>query len=650
MGRINPAGKPATAENPSVDGLGGVVPSQIGHYRLLRMLGRGGMGVVYEAIHLHLKRQVAIKLLLDSQLLSQDRLQRFDREIEAIGRLRHPHVVVAHDAGTDASGHRYLVMEYIDGRDLQVVAHAVGKLPLAAACDCIRQAALGLAYAHECGCIHRDIKPSNLLLDRQGVVRISDLGLARLQESPSGNTLTGTGQVLGTVDYMSPEQAQADRSIDSSSDIYSLGCTFYRLLSGRVPYDGPQYDSLARKLLAHVREPLPQLGEIRGDVPPEVLGLLGEMTAKDRATRPTAAQVAARLAPYVEEAKLVDLLHDLPSEITAVGDANTPFANSTGRIAAISTKDSVRLPSRKPLWASLGLGLLSLIAVLVLWRPWESSGPPPQDSSQGSQQNSQPGLLPAVPLAESKFPTSPPPEAPREPFFEDMLSTDIQPAVAYPLLNKAPQKLFWPVNPLAQVNHSPDLKQVTASCTGAGFLLLGSAPRVGFTLQMDIFQNRWASHVGVFFGLQPMAEPGPKGERQWQVQGLFLNDRTGLRDADKIPLSFTRAKWIIRLYEDGTSGFLNHDLVGAYLPPAGIKPKQLELTISKYGLSEVRWGGDAEPFADVCGPEVNQQFAPADYCGGFGIYIRRTEGTFRNARITFDYEPFVPPSLDQQRR
>jgi eukaryotic-like serine/threonine-protein kinase len=633
MGKTRPISNVPPGNRALIQDLPASAPSQIAHYQLHRVLGRGGMGVVYEAVHLHLKRRVAIKLLLDSDFLDAGRRQRFDREIEAIGRLRHPHVVAAHDAGTDSSGHRYLVMEFVDGRDLQAVATHSGAMSLADACECIRQAALGLGYAHRSACVHRDVKPSNLLLDREGTVRVSDLGLARLQSSAAGDSLTGTGQVLGTADYMSPEQAQGDREIGAASDIYSLGCTFFRLLAGRVPYHGSAYDTLARKLLAHVEESLPRIGDFCHDIPPEIAELLDEMTAKDAAVRPTADEVAARLAKFSVGANLAKLLAGLPAvEAAKVVDFSTAPARSTGRLASLPTR---RLKERRPRGFMLA-SILSVVAVsaIGIWgitRPW-GSRPIEPDSLPG---NSPPNL--------NALPTSPPASVPVERFYEDLKSTEIQPHIGYPLLNKQPEKIFWSTSPLAQVQHLPELKQVTATCPDAGFLLLGSAPRVGYTLQIDIFQNRWSNNVGIFFGLQPMAEMGPNGERQWRVQGLYLNDRTGLRDADKIPLSFTRVKWIIRVKDDGTTVFQNHDLVGAYLPTAGIRPKQLEVTVNKHGLTDVRWGGDAEPFANVCGADVNGEFVPADYCGGFGIYIRRSEGTFRNARISFEPEPYIPP-------
>jgi serine/threonine protein kinase len=176
-------------------------------YRLLGKLGAGGMGTVYKALHTRLNRVVALKVLQDNRMMHGPSVSRFSREIEAVGRLDHPNIVRAFDAGEDNDVH-YLVMELVDGVDLRRLLKQCGPLSVADACEIVRQAALGLQHAHDHSLVHRDVKPSNLLVANDGQVRVLDLGLALLQEdSRKHDELTNTGQVMGTVDYMAPEQA-----------------------------------------------------------------------------------------------------------------------------------------------------------------------------------------------------------------------------------------------------------------------------------------------------------------------------------------------------------------------------------------------------------------------------------------------------------
>lgn len=201
-------------------------PATLGQYELLERIGRGGMGSVWKAMHVRLKRLAAVKLLPTERMQNDQAVARFQREMEAVGRLDHPNLVRAHDAG-ESDGQHYLVMEYLDGRHLGQVVRALGPLPLADACEIVRQAAIGLQYAHEHGLVHRDVKPSNLMLTAEGQVKVLDLGLARLtgDQTPCDDA-TGTGQVMGTGDYIAPEQGQDTRRADRRSDVYSLGCTF----------------------------------------------------------------------------------------------------------------------------------------------------------------------------------------------------------------------------------------------------------------------------------------------------------------------------------------------------------------------------------------------------------------------------------------
>jgi serine/threonine protein kinase len=223
--------------------------ARLGEYQLLAKLGEGGMGAVYKARQTNLDRMVALKVLPASRSQDHEAIARFYREMRAVGRLRHPNIVEALDA-REIDGSPMLAMEYLDGIDLSKLVHQVGQLPVADACELIRQAALGLQHAHEHGQVHRDIKPSNLMLTVDGTVKILDLGLALLDPArPQGLEMTAAGRALGTADYISPEQVTDSHSVDIRSDIYSLGCTLYKLLGGRAPFSGPQYKSDLAKLL-----------------------------------------------------------------------------------------------------------------------------------------------------------------------------------------------------------------------------------------------------------------------------------------------------------------------------------------------------------------------------------------------------------------
>jgi len=291
----------------------------LGDYRLIRKLGSGGMGTVYEAVHARLEKQVAVKVLASNRLKDADSVARFEREMKAVGKLNHPNIIQAFDA-REENGTHFLVLEFIDGADLGEVSKDRGKIPVADACEMIRQAAAGLQNAHEHGLVHRDIKPSNLLLalsrnsDGQvsnAVVKVLDLGLALLSGEGHGEELTSTGQVMGTLDYIAPEQIQDTHKVDIRADLYALGCTLYKLLSGKAPFADSR--GAIKKMRAHADLEAPDIKTIRPDIPDGLAEVVHKLLTKSPSERfDTPADLAAALQPYCTGANLAAIGNSLP--------------------------------------------------------------------------------------------------------------------------------------------------------------------------------------------------------------------------------------------------------------------------------------------------------------------------------------------------
>ncbi|WP_231615345.1 serine/threonine protein kinase [Novipirellula artificiosorum] len=256
----------------------------LGSYRLLRPLGKGGMGVVYLGEHHVMKRLMALKILPPESLRDKRRIERFKEEARASAQLDHLNIVRAYDF-SQAGGKVFIVMEYIDGVDLQHAVTRDGVMSIPLALDVIRQATGGLAHAHDRGIIHRDIKPSNLLLRSDGVVKISDMGLARIGWMGVDDEL-GSGRLIGTADFVAPEQAVNSKNVDARADIYSLGCTWFYLLTGRPPFTG---ESVAQRLAKHQTATPPDVRSLRQDCPAAIAELVSRMLAKRPEDRPKSA-------------------------------------------------------------------------------------------------------------------------------------------------------------------------------------------------------------------------------------------------------------------------------------------------------------------------------------------------------------------------
>ncbi|MBX3418614.1 MAG: serine/threonine protein kinase [Pirellulaceae bacterium] len=329
---ISHAEQESTATGDTLPGLG-----DFGNYQLLELIGRGGMAEVYRAMHKRLQKEVAVKLIRVPRRFLAESLGRIDREMQAMGRLNHPAIVRAMDAG-ECRGVPYLATEFIDGLDVGRIAKSLGPLDIAEACAMIHAAALGLDYAHAQGIIHRDIKPSNLMLDSQGQIRILDFGLVHLDDWSGPRTeLTTVGQLLGTLDYMAPEQAERPDAVSHHSDVYALGATLFKLLCGRAPYAASPQQSPLEKLRLLASQRAPHVATLRPDLPNDLAQLVDQTLEREPSARPaSAAHFAERVKPFCQGADLIGLLErakqteEKPDFDSAKGVLDDPWPTLSG--------------------------------------------------------------------------------------------------------------------------------------------------------------------------------------------------------------------------------------------------------------------------------------------------------------------------------
>ena len=352
-------------------------PQRLGEYELLEKLGEGGMGEVYKARQVRLGKIVALKLLSRDRVGNPHAVARFEREMQAVGRLSHGNLIQAFDA-RDIDGVTVMVMEYVDGLDLAEILRRCQRLPVAEVCEVIRQAALGLQAAHESGLVHRDIKPSNLMLTSQGQVKILDLGLALLHDPASSGDMTRSEQIMGTADYMAPEQTLNSHRVDIRADIYSLGCTLYALLAGQAPFQTAEFDSLPKKMMAHLQVAPPPLRHLRDDVPVELAAVAARMLAKDPADRfARPEEVAASIASIAAGADLAGLLQRIrpagadespAREAAPCGPMTAPTYPLQAPAGKVKSRAGGRNLCRR--WLAICAGLGAIAIGLGIWHEW----------------------------------------------------------------------------------------------------------------------------------------------------------------------------------------------------------------------------------------------------------------------------------------
>ena len=348
--------------------LGTTASLRLGPYLLVDRLGAGGMGEVFRAWHTLLRRFDAVKRIRPEFADGETAVRRFLREAEAAARLRHPNVVAVYSADRAESGY-FLAMEYVPGDDLGRLARSVGRFPIGVACEYAIQAARGLHHAYEQGLVHRDIKPGNLLVtaDRR-TVKVADFGLARaVRTGPvPGDELTGQGGLLGTYDYMAPEQAEDARAADTRSDLYSLGCTLHFLLAGSVPFPG---GSFIDKLSRHASSPPPDVRSSRPEVPVELAAVVRRLLAKKPDERyRTPHELARALARFATVPSALELSTVSKSATETATVSWTPGAESTVDPSPRTTGTTTSAPSRPPRsWKKvLGRSALALLALYVV--------------------------------------------------------------------------------------------------------------------------------------------------------------------------------------------------------------------------------------------------------------------------------------------
>ncbi|MFO0865284.1 MAG: serine/threonine-protein kinase, partial [Gemmataceae bacterium] len=445
------------------------IPARLGPYVLGRRLGGGGMGDVYEATHLLMKsRRVALKVLKPQLASRPERIQRFLREIEALGVLKpHPNVVRAEFADI-VDGNPFLVMEHIEGVDLGRIVKERGSMEVAEACACVLQAADGLSAIHQAGLVHRDLKPSNLMLAPDGLVKILDLGLARLQfddneDRTKAEELTSADAILGTLDFTAPEQLEDPRGVDIRADIYSLGCTLYKLLTGAAPF--AVFTTPSQKIRAHAVETFPRLPE---SAPLELQAILDRMTARNRDERyALPGDVVEAISPLCRRDSL-EATVSAAKRLYATGFGLNPAPPvkepPTGQTPEdASPTATFARPQQKRIWGTWLLGRNTAIGSIVM------------------------GLAIAAMIAVIRRSDSGPVDI-------DLL----EPMKWHSLFLREPEKILWPVaDRTAHTTFDKEIQHFFVTTNDIAYFKLASTRLKNFKIQVTMNTAAW-ERVGLF--------------------------------------------------------------------------------------------------------------------------------------------------------
>jgi hypothetical protein len=543
------------------------------------------MGVVLKAVHRRLKRAEALKVVRLDKLGRPGAVQRFLREMEAAGRLNHPNIVTAYGAG-EVGGIPYLAMEYVAGCDLGRLVQDHGPLPWREACRITYEVALALESADQRGIVHRDLKPSNILLTDQGVAKVADLGLAKFRREKAADPQTSEEGVVGTIDYVAPEQLDPSRRVDIRADIYSLGCTLYFMLAGRPPFGGSEYDSVPRKLKAHAEVVPPPIRALRGEVPADVSQILARMLEKQPEQRHANARtLAEEIRPFGEGANVSRLVSGVPKQ-----EPQRPadVATTLTRAATGTHRSKVSAGLRRLVWwgAAAVLAALVIVGAALVWRAIN----------------------------------------PRELCYEHLRPEQIELGKWYPLLNEPTQLIGPPGGPTIRpvLLANPQQRGMHLSTQqGAIFLALGTIYHDGFTWQVDVLRSDWLQGtVGVFLGYQDTdggAEAHcqtfevqrQKSQGQWQLV-LTRTERAFKKEGDRLVEGTTRAVYSERI------------------ATAGYDPVSLEIHVVKGRVVRVRW---AEKELRELKDQSADPARPGAWRGQFGVFVSGATAYFDNARI-----------------
>lgn len=622
------------------------IARRLGQYDLEEPLGRGGMGVVWKARHRFLDQTVAVKFLTPESWTDPQAVARFYREMRAVGRVVHPNLVRAIDAG-QYDGHHVLVMECLSGMTVRDLLAKVGPLAVADAAEIVRQASLAVAAIAAAGMTHRDLKPSNLFLTAEGTVKVMDLGLARFHRDPAEHDLTHSGNLLGTIDYMAPEQSEDPRAVDVRSDLYSLGCTLFALLTGRAPFSGSGYSSIESRLRAHRESSPPGLCEFRTQIPESLEGLVSTLLAKSPTQRlHSAEELARRLIPFAQDARLKSLyersLQSLPpGEVRPTADvsgrpsspSSRPITRSeveTSEISAAPVSPDAPTPREKPnafigtkvatgnhgrIWG-LGVGiagaaLLAAAAIPTFW-PWWPAAPTGMEFS--------PPLKVENPIPEGRDDRN---DAPSVRLVD---YSDSPPSQLYSALDHRPIPVYWKENEGVDFTKWDALKgEFVVSNQEQAVFALARLDQHDFSLEIHLHQIGWAGNVGVFLGLADWTI----GQRTpgWSCHCFLVDQSEDDRGNRKHRLVFSRLTALPGVDQTIDLNFeseASEELLSLRGEAA------LDLTIKHGRIHRLVFAGQE---LDQMRQDINDVTPNVHWNGPLGVIVNYGAATFRRARL-----------------